>query len=94
MTMAKLDEEMLAHESVPAAKVQLIPVSPRASSEKAYPTSHSRTFESQILQAFKINNVLPDDMVSIDISGTAEIKVKNGKGFELQIARSTHSILE
>jgi hypothetical protein len=88
MTMSTLDEEMRAHESIPAAKVQLIPISPRVSHQKAY--SHLQFAPSKaksfISLPLKINSVLPTDMVSINIGGTAEIEVKNGKGYELAIA--------
>ena len=85
MTMAKLDEEMLAHDSVPAAKIQLIPISPRTNSEKAQPHFQFAPSKAKSFIAFKLNNVLPVDMVSIDIGATAEIEVKNGKGFVLSI---------
>src|SRR5262249_5845654 len=37
MTMAKLDEEMRAYETKPPARIELIPISPRANLDKAYP---------------------------------------------------------
>ena len=86
MTMAKLDEEMLAHENLPEGKIELIPISPQASYEKAYPRLQVAPAKSKMLVAFKINNVLPTDVVSIDIGQTAEIEVKNGKGYELEIS--------
>ena len=85
MTMAKLDEEMQAHGSVPDAKIQLIPISPTASQEKANSHLQFAPSKAKTFIGFKINNVLPTDMVSIDIGGTAEIEVKDGKGFELAI---------
>lgn len=85
MTMARLDEEMLAQESLPTGRIQLIPVSPRASLEKAHSHLQFAPSKAKSFVAFKLNNVLPADMVSIDIGDTAEIEVKNGKGFELEI---------
>ena len=85
MTIAKLDEEMRAHESAPVARIQLVPISPRTSLEKAHSHLQFAPSKAKSFIAFKINNVLPTDMVSIDIGGTAEIEVKNGKGFELEI---------
>lgn len=85
MTMAKLDEEMLARQIVPESKIQLIPISPRAGVEKAYSRLHFAPSKARNVVGSKVGNVLPTQMVTIDIGSTAEIEVKDGKGFELAI---------
>lgn len=85
MTMAKLDEEMHAHESSPPARVQLIPISPRANFEKANPRVELSPTKTKLFVPMKLANILPTTLVSIDIGQTAEVEVKNGNGFELAI---------
>ena len=58
MTMAKLDEEMRAHERKPRARIEFIPISPRASRDKAYPRINFKLTASNTLVAVPTAHVL------------------------------------
>jgi hypothetical protein len=86
MTMAKLDEEMRAHESKPQdTHVELIPISPRADFEKAYPRFNFKISESNALVPVRTAHVLPVDAITINMGQTGEIEVKNGDGYFLLV---------
>jgi hypothetical protein len=88
MTVAKLDEEMLAHETQPPVPIQLIPISPRANIEKAYPRLNFQLTASKALIPVRTAHVLPTESITIDEGQTAEIEIKNGKGYYLTIAEA------
>jgi|APLak6261659120_1056016.scaffolds.fasta_scaffold01413_1 hypothetical protein len=85
MTMAKLDEEMQAHETKPSARIQLIPISPRANRDKAYSRIAFQTSKSKTLVATSATHILPTQSITIDIGQQAEVEVKNGDGYELMM---------
>jgi len=85
MTMARLDEEMRAHETKPTARIELIPISPRANFDKAYPRLDFKLSERKALVPVRTAHVLPVESITIDLGQTAEIEVKNGDGYSLHI---------
>lgn len=85
MTMAKLDEEMLAYETKPAGRIKFIPISPRANREKAYPRINFQLLDSNALVPVRTAKVLPVESITIKQGQTAEIEVRNGDGYKLRI---------
>ena len=84
MTMAKLDEEMRAYEKPePPARIELIPITPQANREKAYPRLSFKLTATDTLVAAPTHHVLPTGAVTIDQGQVAVIEVKNGKGYRL-----------
>ncbi len=85
MTMVKLDEEMRAHETKPAGRIEFIPISPRANREKVYPKVKFQLMDSKALAPVRTAHVLPIESITIKQGQTAEIEVKNGNGYKLRI---------
>jgi hypothetical protein len=89
MTIAKLDEEMRAYETKPSQRIKFIPISPRANVEKAYPRLDFKITETNALVPVRTNTVLPQEAVTLNPLGTAEIEVQNGDGYGLTLASLT-----
>ena len=97
MTVAKLDQELLARQVKPRARIELIPVSPSANWEKAYPRFHLKTSDTgdaagvsdtgkaKTLVAAPKAPIIGVTSITISAGQTAEILVKNGDGCALNI---------
>jgi len=88
MTMAKLDEEMRAHETKPQARIKITPISPILNRNKAFPSLNFQMTASNSLVARNALISLPVfgiDSVKIDPGQTADIDIKNGAGYQLTL---------
>jgi peptidoglycan hydrolase-like protein with peptidoglycan-binding domain len=90
MTMARLDEELKAQEQPPTSeRIKLIPLSPRPNVQKAYPRLGFQLVATNALVAVPANNILPQEAVTLNPMGTAEIEVHNGEGYGLTLGTAT-----
>jgi len=100
MTMAKLDEEMLAQEPKPSARIIMTPLLPATNREKAAPSrnlriaapgnslvagSNSLVAGSSPLFGSIGPPIFSIDSITIDPGQTADIDIKNGKGYQLTL---------
>ena len=95
MTMAKLDEQMRAHETKPPTRITITPISPALNRNKAFPSLHFRMTASNSLVAGSSSLVARNALVSLPVFGidsvtidpgqTADIDIKNGAGFHLSL---------
>lgn len=92
MTMAKLDEEMRAHETKPSARIIITPISPARNRNKAIPSRHLRITPSNSFvdaSSSSVASIAPPvfgiDSVTIDPGQTADIDIKNGTGYQLTL---------
>jgi peptidoglycan hydrolase-like protein with peptidoglycan-binding domain len=89
MTMASLDEEMRGHETKPAQRIKLIPISPRANPGKVRARLDFKLTDSNALLPVRASNVFPHDSVTLKPFGNAEIEVENGEGYTLTLGTAT-----
>jgi hypothetical protein len=95
MTMAKLDEEMRAHETKASARIKITPISPPLNRNNAYPRLNFQIPASNALVAGSSSLVARNALVSLPVFGiasvtidpgqTAHIDIKNGAGFHLTL---------
>ena len=105
MTMAKLDEEMRAHEAKASARIKLTPLLPTLNRTKAFPSRHLQITAGNSLVAGSSSLVARNALVApavfgiasvtIDPGQTADIDIKNGTGYQLTLTEfqfATHSL--
>jgi hypothetical protein len=90
MTMAKLDEEMRVYEDTPPGRIELIPIRPRENRERAHARVNFKLTADLALVSTPIAKILPSKSITIDIGQTAEIEVRNGRGYHLALATASY----